>query len=490
MIKKEKLFILIFFILIFALSYRAIEDIDFGGHIRAGQLIAQNKAVPQRDLFTFSQPNYPYVYHSWLTELLLFESFNLFGLPGASGLYALALSFTMFTLYKTSKIISSNKASYVFFSLATLITYTVAGGRTRIFSLLCLSLINYCFVKFYFSNSKIIWFIPPVLLLWTNLHGSFPFGIGFLIITAVVYAWFGRKNPKNENKLKKIAQVTLISTLATLINPYFLRSWQNALEVFLNSTTKISSINPDWKSLGAENSSSWILIAITAGIIALAYLLRKKGTKVHIALTTLFLFLSLLTSRFLIGLIVLAIPLANLSLVELSKRLSEDVKNSLSVRFSIAAVIAVVSLTAVANIIQANISYRSPTSYSQFLSQKSKGQKYPAWSLAADNFLNSHMNNARIVNEGNWGGLMLLNNPGRKIFYYFAMDNYIIGGQPFAFEYLSIVNAQPGWENKIESYNINTIYLPPEYPLAKKLENDNKWEIVYKDNLAVIIIRK
>jgi len=487
---KKHIIFLLFFILTFALSYRVIEDIDFGWHMRAGQYIAQNKAVPQRDLFTFSQPNYPYIYHSWLTELLLFESFNLFGVPGASALYAFALTITMFALYKTSTIISSNKISHILIALATLITYTVAGGRTRIFSLLCLSIIYYCFVKFYSSNSKIIWVIPFIMMLWANLHGSFPFGIAFLVITTLTYALFDKKHPKNKYKLKKVVQVTLISTLATLINPYFLRSWQNAMEVFLNSTTKISSINPDWQSIGAENSSSWILIAITAGIITLAYLLRKKETKVHIALTTLFLFLSLLTSRFLIGLVVFAIPLANLSLEEFGKRLNKTVKNSLPVRFSITAISCIIALIAIANILQANIAYRSSANYTKFLSSEAAVHNYPFWSLNANSFLNTNVKNGRIFNEGHWGGLMLLENPSKKIFYYSAMDNYIISGKPFAFEYLSIVNTHPGWENKIENYNINTIYLPPEYPLIKKLENDNKWEIIYKDNRAVIIIRK
>lgn len=472
------------------LSYHVIKDTDFGWHIRVGQYIVQNKAIPRHDLFTFSQPNYPYVYHSWLSELLLFESFSLFGLPGASALYALALTITMFTLYKTSKIISSNKISSILFALATLIAYTTAGGRTRIFSMLCLSLTYYCFIKFYSSNSKIIWAIPLVMILWANLHGSFLFGIGFLAITALTYALFGKKNQKNKYKLKKVAQVTLVSALATLINPYFIKSWQNALEVFINSATKISSINPDWESLGAENNSSWILIAITAGIIVLAYSQRQKETKAHIALTILFLFFSLFTSRFLIGLVVFAIPLANLSLTEFGNRLNKNVRGSLPVRFSITAISCIVVLTAIANILQANIAYKSPANYAQFLSEKAKGQKYPSWSLNANNFLNTYVKNTHIFNEGNWGGLMLLENQDKKIFYYSAMDNYIVNGKPFAFEYLSIVSAQPGWEKKIENYNINTIYLPPEYPLIKKLENDNRWKVVYKDNQAVIITRK
>ena len=71
---------------------------------------------------------------------------------------------------------------------------------------------------------------------------------------------------------------------------------------------------------------------------------------------------------------------------------------------------------------------------------------------------------------------MLLFSPNRKIFYYSAMDNYITDGQPFAFEYLSIIQAQKNWRGKLENYKIDTVYLPPNYPLIIELAKDKNWQ--------------
>jgi len=483
--KKQKLLALFFFIFVFALSYRTIEDIDLGWHLRVGQFIAENKSVPTHDLFTFSQPNYPYIYHSWASELLLFEAFNALGLPGVSIVYAAILTITIITIYKTSKIIAIDKISYTSLTILTLISYTVAGGRTRVFSLLFLSLTYYCFVKFYYLNSKIVWAAPVIILLWTNFHGSFPLGIGTLAITSLIYYFLSGKTRRDKDKLKTLTLITVISTLATLINPYFLNSWQNAFKIFINSYAKIASVNPDWQSL-AKNP---ILIVLFSALILFSFFDKQKVAKVHIALSALFLLLSLLTSRFLVGLVVFAAPLANLTFLQMSRRLDKNILNSPPVRFSIAAAVLVIALSATANIVQAAIAYKSNDSYAQFLSSKSKTQLYPSWSLSADNFLDINLKNARILNESNWGGLMLLHAPSRKIFYYSAMDNYIVNGKSFAFEYLSIANAQPGWEQKIENYQINTIYLPPYFPLVKKLRNNNSWQTVYRDDQTVIITK-
>src|SRR3989344_3014459 len=322
---KQKLIFLIFFAFIFILSFKVVEDIDLGWHIRVGEYIAQSKTIPSHDLFTFSQPHYPYIYHSWASELFLFESYNLLGLLGVSFLYAVVLTLVMLIIYKTSKTISGKNPSYLLFSISTLVTYIVAGGRTRIFSLLFLVTVYYCLIKFYNSGSKIIWTIPAIFLLWVNFHGSFPLGIGLLAITAFTYYQSSKKTKNDKYKLRELAAITVLSVVGTFINPYSLKSWQNAFEVSLNSYTKISAINPDWQSLLASNTSSWILVALSAGIISLAYFLKQKKARVHLFLSLLFLTLSLFTSRFSIGLIVVVIPLANLSLIESQKRLNATI---------------------------------------------------------------------------------------------------------------------------------------------------------------------
>ena len=67
MIKKS-----LFFVLVFLLSLHVIVDTDFGWHMRVGEYIVLEKRIPKADLFSFSVPDYPYVYHSWGAEVLIY----------------------------------------------------------------------------------------------------------------------------------------------------------------------------------------------------------------------------------------------------------------------------------------------------------------------------------------------------------------------------------------------------------------------------------
>jgi hypothetical protein len=87
---------------IFLLS--AVVESDLGFHLETGRYIAQNHHVPPTDLFSFTVPDYPYINHSWLTELLLWLSFDRFGLWGLSFFYTVLLSAAFYILTKSSAI--------------------------------------------------------------------------------------------------------------------------------------------------------------------------------------------------------------------------------------------------------------------------------------------------------------------------------------------------------------------------------------------------
>ena len=54
----------LFLVLTFAFYFRVVVDPDLGWHLRVGEFIWQTKTIPRKDLFSFSLPDYPYVYHS------------------------------------------------------------------------------------------------------------------------------------------------------------------------------------------------------------------------------------------------------------------------------------------------------------------------------------------------------------------------------------------------------------------------------------------
>src|SRR3989344_3602901 len=135
------------FTFIFLLSLKVITDTDLGWHIRVGEYILKTLSVPRTDLFSFSQPDYPYVYHSWATDVLIFLSYKWLGLWGVTILYASIITLGVFFIYRTS-ILLSGKVNYLLFLWAAPLAFTFAGGRTRAMGFLFFTIFSFIFTKF------------------------------------------------------------------------------------------------------------------------------------------------------------------------------------------------------------------------------------------------------------------------------------------------------------------------------------------------------
>ena len=99
------------------------------------------------------------------------------------------------------------------------------------------------------------------------------------------------------------------------------------------------------------------------------------------------------------------------------------------------------------------------------------------------------MLNKNILSEANWSGYLLLQNKNFKVYYYGAMDNFLLENRSFAFKYLDLINAK-NFEAELEKYQVEVIFLPPFYPLIGEVRNHPNWQNVYEDNQAAILVKK
>jgi len=481
--KQKLLSTLVVVTLVFGLSFKVIGDSDFGWHLRAGQYIVETKSIPKTDIFSFSEPNYPYIFQSWAAEALIYMSYKPLGLWGTSAFYALILTIFVFLIKRIVTLVAKSQPTPLFLLFLTPIAYALAGGRTRVFGLLFLACLYFIFLKLERQFFKLLVLTIIIFALWANFHASFILGIFILAILAI-QNYLQYRN-------KKIFLLIPASLAATLANPYFLNAPKQAIQMSLNSSA-IKAINPDWQPLTTSYSTGWIFALMVAAALGLIAIFKIKTNKNNLFLLIILFLLSVfLSSRFSIALLIFSAPLAQETLKFFKNKLIKQILGSPPVRISLTALIATLILLVTENILEINYSYKSLGNYSQFLKTHSpKRLAVSSWPYRANAYVEKNLKGKRILNEANWGGFMLLVNKDRKVFYYGAMDNYIINGKSFAFEYLSIVNAEPGFETKLEKYKIDSIFLPPSYPLVVKLERNNNWEVVYKDSQAQIIKRK
>lgn len=471
---------LIIFALIFLLSLQVITDSDFGWHMRTGQYILENRTIPKTDIFSFSQPDYPYVYHSWASEVLIFASYKIFGLTGASILFASVLTLAVFILYRTSLIYSKSPGLLLFLWLTPL-AHSIAGGRTRVFGFLFASTLYFLFTKFRKENSRLIYLTPLLFLLWVNFHGSFILGIFMLaVLTSGLLL-------ENKEKIKKILWILPLSILATLPNPYFLDSWKQALVMSVNSYG-LKNINLDWQPLINTHGSGWIFALLTASLLLGIKIFKIKVDPVNKTLLSVFFVLSLITSRFTIALLVFFAPCLSECVYFFKNRLKKEITNALPVKSSLFALSLVLVLLSVQNIAEVKYAYKSLENYSVFLKTKSPNRfAHAAWPHKPNVFVQENLKAKRVLNDANWGGFMVFFDKNQKVFYYGAMDNFLINGRSFALDYLEIIENKPDSEKLMENYRIDALFLPKNYSLVPRLKTQKDWTTIFEDEQTIIM---
>src|SRR3990167_3189956 len=125
---------ILFWVVVFALCIKVVIDTDFGWHLRIGEIIFNSRSIPRSDIFSFSMPNYPYVYHSWLGELLIYIFYKLGGFWGVSLFFWGILFLSSIFIFKASRLFAKEVNTLLFFG-SVLLAQALVGGRMREFGL-------------------------------------------------------------------------------------------------------------------------------------------------------------------------------------------------------------------------------------------------------------------------------------------------------------------------------------------------------------------
>jgi len=93
----------------------------------------------------------------------------------------------------------------------------------------------------------------------------------------------------------------------------------------------------------------------------------------------------------------------------------------------------------------------------------------------------------RIFAEDQWGAYLIYHlYPSRQVFIDDRSDFY---GDDFGERYLDVMNVKYGWEKTLDRYDIDTIALSPKYALTSTLKISRDWRVVYDDGVAVVFRR-
>ena len=187
---------------------------DIGRHLKLGEIVWQTKSVPKTNLFSYTEPNTPFINTHWLSEIVLYLLNLLVGLKGLIVFKAGVLLLTLWFLWQAV----AKKVEPWSFAVASLSALFIFQDRTdvrpEIFSYLFLAYFLFAIFRAKYSQ-KYTWLyaIPLVEVLWVNAHIYFILGPAVLGLFAID-RWVN-----NDSDWKFIAKITGLSILATCINP-------------------------------------------------------------------------------------------------------------------------------------------------------------------------------------------------------------------------------------------------------------------------------
>jgi hypothetical protein len=92
-----------------------------------------------------------------------------------------------------------------------------------------------------------------------------------------------------------------------------------------------------------------------------------------------------------------------------------------------------------------------------------------------------------MFNSFGWGGYLIYRLwPDYKVF----MDGQLFYGETLTRQHQQVLNADPGWEDVIRQYNICWLLVPVDATIAKVLQKDPAWTLLYQDRTAVIFRKR
>src|SRR5687768_1200136 len=80
----------------FVVSYHYLDP-DLGWHLKSGELILE-RGIPQQDWYSYSMPDFPWINHEWLTDVVMFWVYSVVGIHGVSFIYILFFTLAFFVV--------------------------------------------------------------------------------------------------------------------------------------------------------------------------------------------------------------------------------------------------------------------------------------------------------------------------------------------------------------------------------------------------------
>ena len=150
---------------------------DLWWHLRTGQLIVEQHALPHADPYSYTRPGAPWVAHEWGYEVLVYAAYAAGGWLGIIYLTALLVGLT--ALLAAGLALRWRAGLFPAVLGAALLAFALGpwvNARPQMLDPLYLLVLLHLLTSYREGRSRALWWMPPLFLVWANTHGTFVMG--------------------------------------------------------------------------------------------------------------------------------------------------------------------------------------------------------------------------------------------------------------------------------------------------------------------------
>jgi len=503
-------FILLFLVFINKYLSYSLWDYDFWWHIATGRYIVENHHLPESDPFSYAtelEENKNLIPEResfiltqyWISQIVFFFIYRTFNDAGIIILRALIfLTIIVCILWKLQKNGVSFYLCFLSVFLVGVTTLSFTAERPVLITMLFSVIVYLLLDNFRIRKDRLIFLLPPVMLLWANMHGGFILGdvmIGAFIVGETVSKAFKRSVYTKKELL--IFYFTCIFAIAiSAVNPNGFEAFTISLSpkynIFLEGIEEYSSTFSLYKNNLRPLDIGYLVLLI---LLPITFILRAKRLNAsHVLLLTGLTFMSLISFRFVIYFVFIA---AIIVVTELHYLLEALFKREFFMKNQQRITFALVMITFVSSI--ALFSTNMNFNWFNF----KKATRYSVPENAVD-FIEKNNISGRLYNDFVFGGYVTWRlYPWKKTFIDTRAINYTVLSEArwinFAKESLQNKAIQAGktplWERLLDHYEIDIVLLDTLdvhgllAPLVMKLLDNRKWVPVHVDLISVVFVR-
>ncbi|TSC87947.1 MAG: hypothetical protein G01um101416_262 [Microgenomates group bacterium Gr01-1014_16] len=245
-------------------------DPDFGQHLRTGEVIVKS-GLPVTDPFSYTMPDWKYIDHAWLSDVLVWVGYQ------AGGTEFLAAVYATMAIGALWLVTDKGRWGVVTAILGAAVLIGRAGVRQQVEDWLLIAVILRLLEDAVWQKWK--WVVPVIFGWWVNLHSGVAMGLAILgagVTGKILTNTLPPTSPSGPSpsisqargfaagegsQAVKALFVGGLVVAAVLINPYGIRLWKEIGEVAGDRSLKTTIA--EWLPwYGGVDLAFWMLAAM------------------------------------------------------------------------------------------------------------------------------------------------------------------------------------------------------------------------------------